>query len=49
MDGKVKISFIALSVLVGVLVIALALSCIAVPDKKKKVEKTKMTIVRKVF
>lgn len=49
MDGKVKISFIALSVLVGLLVIALVLSCIAVPDKKKKVEKTKMSIVRKVF
>jgi hypothetical protein len=48
LDGTVRVTVIALSVVIGLLAILLLWSCCAaaVPDKKKKVERTKMTVVK---
>lgn len=47
LDGKVKITVIAMAAIIGVLGIALLWSCCKVPDKKKRVQKTTHTIVSK--
>jgi hypothetical protein len=39
LDGTVRVTVIALSVVIGILAILLLWSCCAVPDKKKKVER----------
>jgi hypothetical protein len=46
LDGTVRVTVIALSVVIGLLAILLLWSCCAVPNKKKKVERTKMTVVK---